>query len=165
SFDSTLKGNVLLNMGKPDQAKKEFESGAALIQASNLSAEIKANNRLVSHFNLARVALARKDLAAAKAEALEYRTGAAASKNPFQPRQAHELDGTIALADKNWDEAIAQLQQSNLQNPQNLYRLCQAYQGKGEAAKAADFCKQAAEFNSLPNLNYAFIRAKAGKAA
>jgi len=165
AFDSTLKGNVLLNMGKPDQAKKEFESGAALIQASNLSAEIKANNRLVSHFNLARVALARKDLAAAKAEALEYRTGAAASKNPFQPRQAHELDGTIALAEKNWDEAIAQLQQSNLQNPQNLYRLCQAYQGKGDAAKAADSCKQAAEFNSLPNLNYAFIRAKAGKAA
>ena len=152
-------------MGKRDQAKKEFEAGSALIQASNLSPEIKANNRLVSHFNLARVALAKKDQAAAKAEAQEYRTGAAASKNPFQPRQAHELDGTIALAEKNWDEAIAQLQQSNLQNPQNLYRLCQAYEGKGDAAKAADFCKQAADFHSLPNLNYAFIRAKAGKAA
>ncbi len=165
AFDNTLKGNVLLDMGKPDQAKKEFEAGVQLIQGSSLSQEIKDNNRLVSHFNLARVALAKKDLAAAKTEADAFRQGATASKNPFQTKQAHELDGTVALAEKSWDKAIADLEQSNLQNPQNLYRLCKAYEGKGDAAKAADYCKQAASFNSLPSLNYAFIRAKAGKAA
>ena len=164
AFDNTLKGNVLLDMGKPDQAKKEFEAGVSLIQGSALSQEIKDNNRLVSRFNLARVALAKKDLAAAKAEADAFRQGATASKNPFQARQAHELDGTIALAEKNWDKAISELEQANLQNPQNLFRLCKAYEGKGDAAKAADYCKQAAGFNSLPNLNYAFIRNKAGKA-
>jgi tetratricopeptide (TPR) repeat protein len=165
AFDNTLKGNVLLDMGKPDQAKKEFEAGVSLIQGSTLSQELKDNNRLVSRFNLARVALAKKDLAAAKAEADAFRQGATASKNPFQARQAHELDGTIALAEKNWDEAIAELEQANLQNPQNLFRLCKAYEGKGDTAKAADYCKQAAGFNSLPNLNYAFIRAKAARAA
>jgi tetratricopeptide (TPR) repeat protein len=165
AFDNTLKGNVLLDMGKPDQAKKEFEAGVSLIQGSTLSQELKDNNRLVSRFNLARVALAKKDLAAAKAEADAFRQGATASKNPFQARQAHELDGTIALAEKNWDEAIAELEQANLQNPLNLFRLCKAYEGKGDTAKAADYCKQAAGFNSLPNLNYAFIRAKAARAA
>ncbi|MDQ2869514.1 MAG: hypothetical protein M3S32_02135 [Acidobacteriota bacterium] len=73
----------------------------------------------------------------------------------------HELDGIIALAEKDYDKAIAELQQANQQNPQDLYRLCQAYQGKGDGAKAADFCRQAAEFNSLPNQNYAFVRTKA----
>ena len=165
AFDNVQKGNVLLDMGKPDQAKKEFEAAVSLVQGSSLSQEIKDNNRLVSRFNLARVALARKDLAGAKAEADAFRQGATASKNPFQARNAHELDGTIALAEKNWDKATAELEQANLQNPQNLYRLCKAWEGKGDAAKAADYCRQAAEFNSLPNLNYAFVRSKAAKTA
>jgi tetratricopeptide (TPR) repeat protein len=165
AFDNTLKGNILLDMGKPDQARKEFEAGLQLVEGSSLSQEIKDNNRLVSHFNLARVALAKKDLATAKSEADAFRQGASASKNPFQARLVHELDGTIALAEKSWDKAIAEIEQANLQNPQNLYRLCQAYRGKGDAAKASDYCKQAASFHSLPNINYALIRAKAGKAA
>jgi tetratricopeptide (TPR) repeat protein len=165
AFDNVLKGNILLDMGKPDQAKKEFEAAVQLIQGSALSQEIKDNNRLVSRFNLARVALAKKDLAGAKTEADAFRAGATASKNPFQAKQAHEVDGTIALAEKNWDTAVAELGQANLQNPQNLYRICQAWRGKGDSAKADDFCKQAAAFNSLPSLNYALIRAKAGKAA
>ena len=51
------------------------------------------------------------------------------------------------------------------QNPQNLYRLSQAYRGNGDAAKAQEYLKKAAEFNSLPALNYAFIREKARKEA
>ena len=47
--------------------------------------------------------------------------------------------------------------------PANLYRLSQAYRAQGEAAKAQDYLKRAAEFNSLPALPYAFIRAKAQK--
>jgi hypothetical protein len=48
---------------------------------------------------------------------------------------------------------------------QNLYRLSQAYRGNGDAAKAQEYLKKAAEFNSLPALNYAFIREKAQKEA
>ncbi len=46
-----------------------------------------------------------------------------------------------------------------------MYRLSQAYQAKGDATRAHDYCKKAAEFYSLPQMNYAFIRAKAQKAA
>ena len=42
------------------------------------------------------------------------------------------------------------MQQANQQNPYDLYRLCQAYQGKGDATQAKEFCKKAANFNSLP---------------
>jgi tetratricopeptide (TPR) repeat protein len=161
SFDNGLKGNIHLEMGKPDQARAAFERALKLVEASDLSAEIKANTALVSHYNLARVAVTRKDFAAAKSEADVFRKGAEAKKNPAQVRNAHELDGIIALAQKDYDRAIAELLQANQQNPQDLYRLCQAYRGKGDAAKAKEYCEKAANFNSLPLVNYAFVRTKA----
>jgi len=161
AFDKGLRGTILLEMGKPDPAKKEYEEGNALVQASSLSQDIKNNSALVLHYNLARVAAAKGDFAAAKQEADAFRQGAAASKNPNQVKNAHELDGLIALAEKNWDTAIAELAQANPQNPQDFYRICVAYQGKGDAAKSAEYCRKAADFNSLPNQNYAWVRVKA----
>jgi tetratricopeptide (TPR) repeat protein len=161
AFDRQLRGNILLEMGKPDQAKAEFERGLKLTEGSNLSQAIKDNAALVSHYNLARVAVAKKDFTGAKSQADEFRKGAMASRNPFQPKQAHELDGIIALAEKDYDKAVTELQQANQQNPQDLYRLCQAFQGKGDAEKAKEYCGKAASFNSLPLINYALIRTKA----
>jgi len=163
--DHALKGNILLEMGKPDQAKAEFEKGLKLVQASGLSQQVKDNAELNSHINLARVAAAKKDFATAKSEAEIYRKGAEAKKNAAQIRNSHSLDGQIALAGKNYDKAIADLLQANQQNPQDLYRLCQAYQLKGDTEKARDSCGKAAHFNSLPGINYAFVREKAKKAA
>jgi tetratricopeptide (TPR) repeat protein len=165
AFDKNLMGTILLEMGKPDQAKVEYEGAVELVGASDLSDEIKANARVVVHYNLARVAAAKKDFAAAQKEADEFRAGAAASKNPQQVKNAHELDGILALARKDYDKAIAELAQANQQNPQDLYRLCVAYTGKGDAAKAADYCKRAADFNVLPNVNLAWVRTKAKAAS
>jgi tetratricopeptide (TPR) repeat protein len=75
------------------------------------------------------------------------------------------LAGRIALAEKDYDKATAELQQANLQNPLNLYRLSQAYQAMGDGDKAHEYLIQAADFNSLPALNYAYIRVKAQKLA
>ena len=161
AFDRGLKGLILLESGKADAAKKEYDAGFDLVQKSSLSQEVKDNNRLVHHYNMARVALAKGDVAGAKKEADEFRQGAAAARNPFTVKNAHELDGIIALAEKDWDKAIAELQQANPQNPQDTYRLCEAYAGKGETAKAAEMCSKAAEFNGLPNVNYALVRVKA----
>lgn len=163
--DLQLKGNILLEMGKYDQAKGLFEKALKMIEDSNLSQEIKDNAKLVQHFNLGRIAVERKDFAAAKTEVEEFRKGSEAKQNLAQLRQAHALAGMIALAEKDYDKAIAELQQANQQNPYDLYRLCQAYQGNGDKEKAKESCAKAADFNSLPQLNYAFIRTKAKKAA
>ena len=163
--DLQAKANILLEAQKYDEAKKQFDRSLELTESSSLSQEIKNNARLGHHFNLAMVAVGKKDYATAKTEAEEFRKGTEASGNPVQGRQAHELAGVIALAEKNFDTAIAELQQANQQNPRNLYRLYQAYQGKGDSAKAHEYCVQAAQFNPLPQLNYAFIRVKAQKMA
>ena len=161
--DLQLKGNIMLEMGMPDEAKALFERGLKMTEESNLSQEIKDNAKLFHHFNLTRVAIAKKDMATAKTEAEAFRKGTESLKNPFQTKQVHELLGMIALEAKDYDAALAELQQSNQQNPYDLYRLCQAYQGKGDAGKAKEFCTKAAAFNSLPQLNLAFIRTKAAK--
>ena len=161
--DLQIKGNILLETGKYDEAKALFERGLKMTDDSNLSQEIKDNAKLFQHYNLARVALGKKDMATAKSESEAFRKGTEPLKNPVQTRQAHELAGMIALEEKDYDKAVAELQQANQQNPYDLYRLCQAYQGKGDVEKAKSFCTKAAGFNSLPQLNLAFVRTKAGK--
>jgi tetratricopeptide (TPR) repeat protein len=163
--DLQLRGNILLEMGKYDESKQAFDRGLKTTLDSGLSQEVKDNAKLFNHYNLARVAIGKKDLAAAKTEADEFRKGAEAKGNQNQIKQAHELAGLIAMENKNYDQAISELQQTNQQNPQNLYLLGWAYQSKGDSAKAKEFYGKAAKFNSLPQLNYAFVRAKAAKAA
>jgi len=163
--DLQAKGNILAEMLKYDAAAQEFDHSLQIVESSNLSQEIKDNASLLHHFNQAGLAIGKKDYGAAKTHAEEFRKGAEASKNALQVKQAHELAGRIALGEKDYETAIAELQQANEQNPLNLFRLYQAYLGKGDNAKAQEYCSKAAGFNSLPQLNYAFIRVKAQKIA
>jgi tetratricopeptide (TPR) repeat protein len=163
--DLQAKGNIQAEMAKYDLAAQTFDRSLQLIESSSLSKEIKDNAKLLHHFNLAGVAIGKKDFASAKSHADQYRQGAETSKNPAQLKLSHELGGRIALAQKDYDKAISELEQANQQDPRNLLRLSEAYKAKGDSDKAKDFCAKAADFNSLPALNYAFIRVKARKAA
>src|SRR6266852_365764 len=163
--DLQAKGNIIAEMQKYDAAAQTFDRSLQMIETSTLSQEIKDNAKLLHHFNLAGLAIAKKDYAAAQTHADEFRQGAEASKNPAQIKQAHELAGRIALARKDYGPALAELEQANQQDPRNLYRLGQAYQGKGDNGEAQKYFAKAASFNSLPARNYAFVRVKAQKMA
>jgi tetratricopeptide (TPR) repeat protein len=161
--DLQAKGNILMAAQKYGEAATQYDRSLQLIENSTLSQEVKDNAKLQQHFNQAVLALAKKDYAAAKTHADAYRDGAEASHGSFRIQQAHELAGRLALAQKDYDTAIAELQQANQQDPSVLYRLSQAYQAKGDQTQAHDLLQKAAGFNSLPQLNYAFVRAKAEK--
>lgn len=162
SGDLGAMGNILYESGKYDEALAKFEKAQQLIETSNLSQGNKDFAKRGQLYNAGRVALMKKDLATAKAKAEEFRAQSEAAKNTFQIWLAHELAGSIALAEKNYDQAIAEFQQANQQNPYTLYRLALAYEGKGDMKNAKAFCTKAAHFNSLNNpLNYAFMRKKA----
>jgi tetratricopeptide (TPR) repeat protein len=163
--DLQAKGNILLAQQKYDDAAKQFARSLELIQGSTLSQEIKDNAKLQHTFNSAVLAIAKHDYAAARAQSDLFHQGAEASKNPIRLKQYHELLGRLALAQKDYARAQAELEQANEQDPSNLFRLSLACQGKGDGDRAREFAKRAADFNSLPQLNYAFIRSKAQKAA
>jgi tetratricopeptide (TPR) repeat protein len=177
AFDAKLKdpaqmaqdvngiGIVLLDAGRTAQAQKRFQQALDIQANSMLSSEAKQDAKLAHHYNLGRVALAKNDLATAKSEAAEYLKGAEEKQNDFRIRQAHELAGTIAIKEKNFDEAISELEKASQQDPYAVYQLAVAYAGKGDQAKAGETYKQAAEMYILPTINYALIRVKAGKQA
>ena len=163
SFDADQMGTVLLGAMRPDEAGKRYRQSLALIEGSGLSAELKQNARLADHYNLARVAIAKGDTATANAEARQYVTGAEATHDVGRIRTGHELTGLVALHAKQFDKAADELGQADQQDPYVLYTIATAYQGKGDAAKASEFAKQAADMNTLPTIRYALVRTKATK--
>jgi tetratricopeptide (TPR) repeat protein len=163
SADAVLLGNILLNAGRTDEAAKRFWQSLDLVEKSGLSNDVKEDTKLAAHYNDGRVALAKGDIAKAKTEAAAYASGAAARNNVFRVRQAHQLNGGIALHEKDYDTAISELSQANQQDPQVIYTLALAHQGKGDTAKAKELAAEAANANVLPLASYVFVRAKAKK--
>jgi len=163
SGDAQLLGDILLNAGRVDAAAKKYWQALDAVEKSGLSDDIKQDTKLAAHYNNARIALAKGDVAKATSEAKAYLDGATARKNSFRTRQAHELMGSIALKEKRYDEAITHLGEANQQNPQVVYWTALAYHGKGDATKAKELAAKAAKANVLPQAPYAFVRAKAWK--
>ena len=94
----------------------------------------------------------------------ELQRGAEAKSNVFQLRLAHEARGRIALLKKDYAMAATELALASQQNPYNLYRLGLASRELGKHEDAGRYFKAAAQFNGLPQLNYAFVRSKAREA-
>jgi tetratricopeptide (TPR) repeat protein len=134
-------GNVLLEASRVDEAAAKFGEQVATIDE-------------------ARVALARNDVATAKAKSAAYATAVTVKSIPFEVRQSHELAGRIALAEKSYAVAVAELRQANQQDPRVLYLSAVALQGKGDLQAAKDATVQAADFNGLSN-TYGYVRGKA----
>jgi tetratricopeptide (TPR) repeat protein len=161
--DLIAMGSILLELGKWDAAQAQFDKAAAIVAQAELPAAVKSNAERFHHYNKAQVALLKKDFNTANAELDQFRQRAEEIKAQNQIRLVHETRGMIALMQKNYDGAITELEQANQQDPYNHYRVALAYQGKGDKEKATQYFTQAAKFNGLPSLNYAFIRTKAEK--
>jgi tetratricopeptide (TPR) repeat protein len=163
--DIQTKGRILMEIPRFEDAQREFDRSYEIVESSNQPQQIKDNTKLLHQFNLTELAIEKKNFAAARAKAEEFRQGAEATKNSLQIKNSHELVGRIALGEKDYAKSITELEQADQQNPQNLYRLSQAYHGIGERAKAEDYLARATNFNSLPRLAYAFVRVELPKHA
>ncbi|KAB2969324.1 MAG: tetratricopeptide repeat protein, partial [Thermoanaerobaculia bacterium] len=159
SGDEAAMGNLALAAGDLDAAARHFARALELAEsAPAVSDAVKANQARFAMFNRAKVALARRDLDAAKKEQQALATAAEQAGNPFQVRFAHEIAGRIALAEKRWDDALAELGQANQLDPYVRYRMAQAHAGKGDRAKARELADGARNDNTLVNLNLALVR-------
>ena len=161
--DKNFRAVILLETGKPDAAAKELDAALATIAKADVPAQVKEQTQRNSLFTAARIALAKKDVAAAKAKHDEYAKLVEAKKVPFELRQAHELAGMIALEEKRYADAVTELGQAGKRDPRVLYLLGVAYAGAGDKDKAIAMYKEAADFNELAP-NSAFVRAKAKQA-
>ena len=161
--DLAAKAAILEETGKYDEALKTYDASVEIIEHSNLSSDLKKNTLVIAHYNKAKIAAATGDVEKAKSETEEYWRGVQQKGNLNQIRFTHELRGITALAEKDYGKALTELLQANQQDPYNLYRLALAYEGKGDKVHAKEFFQKAADFHSLPFLNYVFVRNKAAK--
>jgi tetratricopeptide (TPR) repeat protein len=160
SQDVTTMGQILLHAGQPERALAEFERAVAIVEAGQVPADVKENTRRNQLFFAAWTAVARGDLATARAKAEAYRAEAQKKQIPFELWRTHELAGQLALAEKDGARAVKELTRANQQDAYVLTLLARAYQASGDAKKAKETWKRAAEWNQL-SLPYAFVRAQA----
>jgi tetratricopeptide (TPR) repeat protein len=158
--DLNFKANILLEADRADDADAAFKAQLEASSKANQPDAVKETTRRNALFNQGRVALAKHDLATAKARAQEYEKQVAVKQIAFEVRQQHELAGLIALAEGKPKVAATALAKANQQDPRVLYHLAVAQSGAGDAAKARATAKKAFEFNGL-SFNYGYVRAKA----
>jgi predicted Zn-dependent protease len=71
-------------------------------------------------------------------------------------RQAHVLNGAVALEEKQFDRSLSELAQADQEDPAVWYAMARAQVGKGDTAKAGYLAARAVHMNTLP---YVFTRA------
>lgn len=159
SADGAQVADILLESGRVDAARERYAQAHGLLAASSASAAVKRDDALAARYDAARVALATGDLRTARAEALAYSVEATARRNDLRIRQAHELNGLIALEAKRFREGLAELAQADQQNPAVWAAKARAHAGLGEMSKAAESADAARNMNILPTFAYVFTRA------
>ncbi len=159
SGDVNLMGNLLIEMGRYDDALQEFKATVEMqAKAKNNSEQLSEQARLNYQYDAGRVAAWSGDLAKAKEMLAAYQSRAEAGQNRFQIRLAHQLAGIIFMQEKNWDEALLRLKQANLQNPYNLYLIGEVYNAVGDADRAQEYFTKASNFNLVSNLQQSMAR-------
>ena len=162
SGDLTQMGDILREAGRADEALKKYNEAVAAIDKAQVPDELKQATRRNHVFEEGRIALAKNDIATAKAKAAEYAKLVALKNVPFEVRQQHELSGMIALSEKRYPAAVQEFAKANQQDPKVLYMTGQAWQAAGDAAKAKAFTDKATKFNGL-SFNSAYVKSKASK--
>ena len=160
SGDLTQIGDVLREAGRFDEASASYAAAVATMDKAAVPEELKQGTRRNHLFEEARLAAAKGDLSLARSKTAAYAREVGPKNRPFEVRQLHELEGLIALGDKQFARAEQALKQANQQDPRILYLMAVAAKGAGDPARAATLAAKAARFNGLA-FNYAFVRSTA----
>ncbi len=154
-------GDCFYELMKYDSAMYYYNQVPKIILDSNLPDEIKELGRNYHKYQIAKIALTRGDLTTAKKNAQEYEARATELGNQPQIWAYHRLNGMIAMKEKEYDQALAEYNRANQQNPYIIYQIAMAYRDKGDMLLAKKYLTRAAHFNIVNSMEYAFIRKKA----
>jgi tetratricopeptide (TPR) repeat protein len=158
SGDVNTMANILFEAGKYDEAKTRFIESTSILEKSDLSEEVKENNRRLDDFDMGRIELMTGRTDEAKKRAQSFSMSTAKANNKFQVWLSHYLNGLIALNEKDYKNAVSEFEKSNLQNPQVFYFMAKAYLMDGNTSEAKKYAEKCINFNPLISLNEAFVR-------
>jgi tetratricopeptide (TPR) repeat protein len=156
-----LKAVVLLEFGKLEETLVKLNLANKIIDSANFSDDLKKVFQRRYLYNLTRLMVEKSQIKEAKEYAIELSKVLKKNDNPILMTYTHSLAGIIALAEQDYDKAIAELKQSNLEDPYNQYRLAMAYQAKGEKESAIEKFEEVLKYNGLVGIVYVIIRQRA----
>lgn len=163
--DDLALGQDLANLGglylmREDykNALKYSEKSIEYFEKSNISQNLKYYLKRQMFVNAGRIAYYKNDIETLKKYKEKYQTSAQKTMNPNEIRNTHELAGYIHLLEDDYYNAIYEFKQTNLENPIVLYMMGTAYEELGDYKKSQKIYKSVAHFNSLNDMNFAFIR-------
>ena len=159
--DLNTMGNILYEAGKYDEAKAKFDKALETAINSNLPDKVKENSKRFYIYSIARISLMKGNLDDAKSKAKEFSEKTVAANNTFQIWLSHELNGLIALNQKDYKAARDEFMKSNQQNPYTFYRIALTYDGENNKEEAKKYSEKSLNFNGLNNINQAFVMKKA----
>jgi len=150
---------------QPVAAQESLDKLLEIVEASDLFERVKRNARLNDIASRSLVELERGNLSEAWNRANEYLAMIEPSGNIHRIRSAHLVLGRIAVAQGEYDKAIAHLELANKEVAWSQFHLAAAYEGKGDTARAIELYESAATTYELSSLTYAVIRQDAERRA
>ena len=156
--DLTNLGGLYLMRDDYENALKYFEKSIEYFERSNTSQELKYYIKRQLFVNAGRVAWRQNDIETLKKYTEKYESSARKTLNLNEIRNVHELTGHIKLLKEKYEDAIYEYKQANLENPVILYLMGTAYEELGDYKNSQKIYNSVAHFNSVNDINFAFIR-------
>ena len=161
SQNAALVGFVRLEQGRYDEALAQYQRSRDLAANSDLPQTLKDFMECNLIYAQARMASANGETARAHELAESFATKAQATGNQNALFIMHQLNGILAMDEKQYAKAVDEFKLANPLNGDNRFRLAMAYEGMGERQKALEHMRAAAHMNTLLNLNDVLNRQKA----
>jgi tetratricopeptide (TPR) repeat protein len=154
---------VLLDQGKMAEARVKTEAAYKLYQEASLPMEVKQWSVERIFLDRAIIAVTENNCSEARNYANLYEQGVVKHENPLMMQAVTEVKAMIDLAEKKYDQVLAELEQSPRDDSSILYLLAKACRGKGDLPAAQKYYKQILTLNELNSLEYAMTRHRAEK--
>jgi tetratricopeptide (TPR) repeat protein len=154
---------ILYENDRLAEAEQILAQSRKMLDDADLPTGIKNNLERGYWYQKARLALKKGKIAEARDYSENYRQRAAQTENPMQMRYYYTLSGMIDNKEKDYDKAISDFQNSNLEDPFNRYQMAQVYLARDDKKMAIDELDYVVNYNDLLGLSYTMVRNRAEK--
>jgi len=151
--------SIYIENGDFEQAQKEIEAEEALANGPNFQSNLRDQYLRDCYFNLT-LALSRQDKPDMAMTAFDkYEKLVRTSDDPNLEKSLYLLKGLTSYWTHNYDDAVDQLQQADIQNQYGRYYLAKSLAEQGNQQMAKEIFAEIANYNRN-DIYYAFVRPK-----